>query len=83
MERLIKDAFTTNTHFMKLATVQSFKGWEAQTVILIIMPERDQANGQFNVPELVYTGITRAKENLIVINVANDTYHNFFKTNIK
>jgi superfamily I DNA/RNA helicase len=82
-ERQIKDAFTTNTPFLKIATVQSFKGWESQTVILIIMPERAQINGQFNVPELVYTGITRSRENLIVINVGNNTYHNFFKTNIQ
>jgi hypothetical protein len=82
-ERQIKDAFTTDTPFLKLATVQSFKGWEAQTVIFIIMPERNQTNSQFNVPQIVYTGITRSKENLIVINVGNNTYHNFFNTNIQ
>jgi superfamily I DNA/RNA helicase len=94
-ERQIKDAFTTDTPFLKLATIQSFKGWEAKTVILIIMSERnvmhksdtmseqDNKDTQFNVPELIYTGITRSRENLIVINVGNDTYHEFFKSNIQ
>jgi hypothetical protein len=94
-ERQIKDTFTTDTPFLKLATIQSFKGWEAKTVILIIMPERnvmhksdtmseqDNKDTQFNVPELIYTGITRSRENLIVINVGNDTYHEFFKSNIQ
>ena len=32
-----------------------------------------------SLPELVYTGITRAKENLLVINIGYQQYHDFFE----
>jgi superfamily I DNA/RNA helicase len=31
-----------------------------------------------NSPELVYTAITRCKENLFIINCGNERYHEFF-----
>ena len=29
-------------------------------------------------PEMMYTAITRARENLYIINIGNDTYDDFF-----
>jgi hypothetical protein len=82
IEKQLKQSFTTDTPYLKLATIHSFKGWEAQTIVLIIQSEWREQGEQFNVPELVYTGITRSRENLIVINVGNRYYHDFFETNI-
>ena len=67
-----------------MSTIQSFKGWESPTVFLIILKDKEShSDAIFNSPELVYTGLTRSKENLIVINVGNENYHKFFKENIK
>ena len=56
---------------MKLSTVHSFKGWEIHTVFLLI-----DENSTF---ELVYTGITRARQNIIIINLGNPEFTNFFE----
>jgi superfamily I DNA/RNA helicase len=47
-----------NSGLIKISTIHSFKGLEAQTVFCILTPE-DEA-------EMVYTGITRAQRNLVV-----------------
>ena len=57
-------------HELKISTIQSFKGMEMDNVILLI-GENDQE-------ELVYTGITRAREKLVIINNGNGKYHDFF-----
>lgn len=59
---------------IKLSTIHSFKGWEIHTVVLII-EDSERVN-----PELIYTGLTRAKQNLIIINLGNRTYHEFFSS---
>lgn len=79
--------FTTDTDYLKMATIHSFKGWEASNVIFILEPEstshaKYSISAEENVPELIYTAITRAKENLFIINLGNDKYHNFFNSNI-
>ena len=79
LEKVEKNRFTTQTRFLKLSTIQSFKGWEAKTVICIL--QEDTNNHKIS-PELVYTGITRASENLFVINIGNHDYDEFFKTNL-
>lgn len=65
--------FTMNAGTLKICTVHSFKGWEVSTLILLIDKEDDISE------ELIYTGLTRAINNLIVINLGNDKYHEFFK----
>ncbi|HPG48291.1 MAG TPA: ATP-binding domain-containing protein, partial [Petrotogaceae bacterium] len=57
-------------HELKISTIQSFKGMEMDNVILLI-GENDQE-------ELVYTGITRAREKLVILNNGNGKYHDFF-----
>lgn len=59
----------------KISTIHSFKGWEISSLFLII--EKDDEK-EFNSPELIYTGLTRAKHDLFIINLGNDRYHEFF-----
>ncbi|MCY6369124.1 AAA family ATPase [Clostridium ganghwense] len=65
--------FKMNSDKIKLTTIHSFKGWEADTLILII------DNTEEMIEEIIYTGITRCVNNLIIINVGNVKYDEFFK----
>lgn len=69
-----KNNLQLETGTIKLSTIHSFKGWETHTLFLII------ENDSHIHPELIYTGITRAMQNLIVINLGNVTYHPFFQS---
>lgn len=82
LEKVEKNRFTMATHHLKLSTIQSFKGWEAPTVICIIQNDAYSDDNIITSPELIYIGITRAKENLFVINIGNNGYDEFFKTNM-
>lgn len=76
LERTRKQLFTTDKRCLKLSTIQSFKGWESPSVIVIL--ESDfTANGPLS-PQTIYTAITRARENMYIINIGNNSYHNFF-----
>lgn len=68
--------FWMNTGNIKISTIHSFKGWESDTVFLIIQ-KHFEGNPTFN--ELLYTGITRTRSNLIVINLGNEEYHENMK----
>lgn len=76
--------FSMDVNLLKLSTIHSYKGWEAPSVILILEPERNDERKQYavgneeNTPELIYTAITRCKENLFIINCGNERYHQFF-----
>ena len=76
-----KYGFQMESGKIKLATIQSYKGWGIHTEILII------GNGfvgeKFLNDEMVYTGITRAKKNLIIINIGDRTYDEFFRTELE
>ena len=92
VRRVSKVHFTTNTDTIKLSTIPSFKGWESKTIVLLIQKEVEdiknteeegyilQAHGNINA--LIYTGLTRGRENLFIFNLGNQMYHNFFKTRI-
>lgn len=66
-----KQGFNLNSGLMKLCTTHSFKGFESPTVILFISDSDS--------PEIVYTGLTRAKENIIVFSTRNCKYASFFE----
>lgn len=76
--------FSMDTDVIKLSTIHSYKGWESPTVILLLAPEQQGERTQYtilpreNSPELIYTAITRCKENLFIINCGNEKYHEFF-----
>ncbi|HHF6546736.1 TPA: hypothetical protein ACPP5X_001215 [Haemophilus influenzae] len=63
--------------------MHSFKGWEIDTLFLIIDPpnplaEEDKDDEK---DELIYTAITRCRNNLIIFNIGNTRYHDFFSRN--
>lgn len=82
VERTRKQLFTTDKRCLKISTIQSFKGWESPSVIVIL--EEDfysrMIGFQPMAPETIYTAITRARENMHIINIGNDTYHIFFNS---
>lgn len=77
-----KQLFTTDKRCLKISTIQSFKGWESPSVIVILEEDfySNRTGFRSMAPETIYTAITRARENIHVINIGNDTYHNFFNT---
>lgn len=70
-----KIGFNLNSGVIKLSTIHSFKGFEAPTVFLII---NNKYNGEDDHGEMVYTGITRAKFNLMVFLEEGSKYTAFF-----
>jgi hypothetical protein len=70
--------FWMNSGTTKLSTIHSFKGWEIATLFLLIENESDEEQ-EFTSDELIYTAITRCRQNLIIINVGNKRYDDFFK----
>jgi hypothetical protein len=71
--RIKKNHFYANSGLIKLSTVHSFKGLESKTVFYL-MDQKDT-------PEIVYTSITRSVENLIVLDVSNESqYSEFFSS---
>jgi len=71
-----KKAFWMGDSRLKMSTIHSFKGWEAVHVVLLI-PEN--WNGMANLDSIVYTAMTRTRENLIVLN-CNERYIEYGKT---
>ena len=74
--------FTMESEQLKISSIHSFKGWDADNVILLIQPIKYyvQAEGSIiAMPELIYTAITRARINLYIINLGNPIYDSFFK----
>ena len=69
-----KRAFWMGDGRIKMSTIHSFKGWEAQFVILYI-PENRILNKEKQ-DKLIYTAITRSKQNLFILN-GNKDYFEF------
>jgi len=65
-----KKGFNLNSGVMKLSSTHSFKGFESPFIFLIVH-EGDS-------PEIVLTGLTRAKENIIVFMQSDSKYLSFF-----
>ena len=76
LRRSRKFAFNANSGQIKLSTIHSFKGWEAETLIIIL----DEDNKNIT-SELLYTAITRSKSNLIIFNRGHQEYDKFFREN--
>ncbi len=74
--------FWMNSGTTKLSTIHSFKGWEIATLFLLIENESDEEH-EFTTDELIYTAITRCRQNLVIINIGNRRYDDFFKRTIK
>lgn len=67
--------FWFNRGTLKLSTIHSFKGWEANTLFLILEPRYESGEFKMSFDELIYTGLTRSKLNLIILNYGNGDYH--------
>lgn len=67
--------FWMNSGTIKVSTINSFKGWESEVVFLILEPIYDSTTS-FNLSfdELLYTGLTRSRKNLVIINYGNGEY---------
>ena len=80
LERTRKQLFTTDKRCLKISTIQSFKGWESPSVIVILESDFALHNTTFRPmsPQTIYTAITRARESMYIINIGSDSYHNFF-----
>lgn len=74
IRRRKKCFFMQNSGLIKMSTIHSFKGLEAQTVFCILAPE-DEA-------EMVYTGITRAQRNLVVFDSSASRFRSFFQAHM-
>ncbi|MDD4972277.1 MAG: NERD domain-containing protein [Paludibacter sp.] len=69
--------FFMNSGTIKLSTIHSFKGWESDMVFLIIEKKHSKMETSFD--EILYTGITRSRSNLIIINFGNEEYRDRLK----
>lgn len=69
-----KKAFWMGDSRLKISTIHSFKGWEVLNVILYI--PKNYYGGDDVYDKIVYTAMTRTRQNLIVIN-ANKRYWEF------
>ena len=71
-----KKSFWMGDSRLKISTIHSFKGWEVLNVILFI--PSTYYGGDDIYDRVVYTALTRTRQNLIVIN-ANSRYKDFGK----
>lgn len=74
IRRRKKCFFMQNSGVIKLSTIHSFKGLEAQTVFCILTPDDDA--------EMIYTGITRAQKNLVVFDSPASSFGPFFQAHM-
>lgn len=87
IERYKKIHFNMNNK-LSLCTIHSFKGWEAKVVFLLLyVPKKinfqSKAEEEYSAikPEVVYTGLSRAKEFCFIINTNDNEYDDFFFDN--
>lgn len=69
-----KKGFNLNSGVMKLSSIHSFKGFESPVIFLLI--------GNKDSPEMIFTGLTRAKENLVVFMEYDCPYFQFFSKHL-
>lgn len=69
-----KKAFWKGDKRLKISTVHNFKGWEAPSIIILI-PEH-WSGSEENLDAVVYTAISRAQKNLIILNT-HERYWDF------
>lgn len=69
-----KKAFWMGDARLKMSTIHSFKGWELLNIVIFIPERAPESNKKLDA--IVYTAITRTRENLIILN-ANKRYNAF------
>lgn len=78
-ERGLKLHFDTNKDAIKFSTIHSYKGCESNTIIVIIQSKANNSHND-NELELIYTGLTRARKNLFIVNYGETQYSNELKS---
>ena len=81
IRKIKKLSFNLNPGLMKISTIHSYKGYESQSVFLIVNTSK-RGGLSFGPPdndEIIYTAITRTKENLMVFIQKESKYNNFFE----
>lgn len=68
--------FWMNSGLTKFSTIHSYKGWEINTLFLII--QNDSFESTYR--ELIYTGFTRCMSNLVIINTNDIELDQFSNT---
>ncbi|EGS9998756.1 AAA family ATPase [Clostridium perfringens] len=74
-----KYSFKVDGKHLKISTIHSFKGWEINTLVVILDENTDENVNE----ELIYTAITRCKKNLIIYGLKTSKYYKFFSENCK
>jgi hypothetical protein len=69
-----KIGFNANNGLIKLSTTHSYKGFESDTIFLIIHPEDND--------EIVYAGLTRSKFNLMIFTPEDNKFNEFFNIEV-
>ena len=69
-----KKAFWMGDSRLKMSTIHSFKGWELLNIVLFIPERAPESNKKLDA--IVYTALTRTRENLIILN-SNKRYNLF------
>lgn len=72
-----KNHFWMNSGTIKLSTIHSFKGWEIDTLFLII--QKGSISNSKLTDELIYTALTRCHHNLFILDCDQSRYASFFK----
>ena len=72
-----KKSFWMGDSRLKMSTIHSFKGWEVLSVILYI--DEEFFGDLSHLDAIIYTAITRSRENLIVLN-SHSRYSEFGKS---
>lgn len=79
LRRVAKFGFNMESGRIKLSTIHSYKGWGIPTEILIIGNNKNSDDNFLN-KEMLYTGLTRAIQSLIIVNINDTDYDEFFRT---
>ncbi|MGG0240787.1 AAA family ATPase [Bacillus rhizoplanae] len=82
LRRERKYNFWMNGGTTKVSTIHSFKGWEINNLVLFVEEDTNKSGEKerIAIEELIYTGITRCRKNLIIINIANKEMQEFFSS---
>ena len=68
--------FRMNAGTTKFATVHSFKGWEAHTIVLVV--DWNGTENRDGLEELIYTGLTRSLVHLLIVEMGSSRFSEFF-----
>lgn len=77
-----KYKFNMNPGTMKIATMHSFKGWEIETLFVVLEARIEDDSEDWLTEELIYTAFTRSMKNLIILNLGNTKYDTFFRIHL-